>query len=66
MGEDSGGNSLGSGTIKKKILLFEEESEENSYFGILNLSEEEFKILSMELPMSEELKDYDWNKLDEV
>lgn len=66
VGDDSGGNSLVSGTINKKILLFEEESEENSYFGILNLSEEEFKILSMELPMSEELKDYDWNKLDEV
>ena len=66
MGDDSGGNSLVSGIINKKFLLFDSESEENSYFGILNLSEEEFKILSMELPMSEELKDYDWNKLDEV
>lgn len=53
------------GKINKKILLFEEESEEGSYFGFLDLNNEEFEILSTELPMNEALKEYDWKKLDE-
>ena len=53
------------GKINKKILLFEEESDEGSYFGFLDLNNEEFEILSTELPMNEALKEYDWSKLDQ-